>query len=642
MKKFFHYILLATVLLMSASCIEDSRNNYMVPDTLSLVYDEVVTGVSIYAGECNVAILKSGKGQSKATATIGTSNEALTAFNASEEATAQYKMIPASNFFFSEDVVTFDASDLKKDITMTWNPDLLCKLVNSDTQVLPVSILNGSLDINQSRNLLALNFLKSTVGFATTGSTVLAKEDKNENGEVQVKIKVDRTIPKDVEVTYAIDNSLIAAYNAEKGTEYEQAPDGYVVLPSAPAKIAAGTFDVYSTITLNTQKIFGTDGKILNFRTLIVPLKVTASSLNGVLLSDQVYYLLINNPLAGATVSRIWGKYSIDKLWTQGYADIPDGGDRNLALDGQWVYVPYAVGGSTAKITAISVDDPATTKQVNFTGATANTITSACVRVIDKGNGAPMLIGSGANASEFAFYAWENGIDSAPTKFGLKCSWRRHGDRIEYKGTWTDGQLWAHSYQGTFASYYEFKNGQFVELDPKYGHLLVDLPYAGFGGPYWYPGSDEMLFASSDWGAYFSLKGTTRTADVFTVKETVREDYGDATLTFGYHVFTYRGDTYIAYTAYDNDLVNSQGNPYPSKQRARLIVLEGQGSWRKSLDESTRKVVFEAPLQGENFEDIAVAASSSAQGDCAVYVQPDKVLIAAGAQGIGISLFKLE
>ena len=139
-----------------------------------------------------------------------------------------------------------------------------------------------------------------------------------------------------------------------------------------------------------------------------------------------------------------------------------------------------------------------------------------------------------------------------------------------------------------------------------------------------------------------TLTGTTHIADVFTVKDTSCEDYNDVVLTFGYNVFTFRGEEYVAYVSYDKDLLNSKNEPYSSMMRARLTVLKGMGNWRKTLDEATRTVVFEAPLQGEDFEDIAFAASATTVGDCSVHVASDHVIIAAGMQGIGLSVFKME
>ena len=633
------------------SCIEDSRNNDMVDDQLSIVYEDVVTPVSVYAGSYTVSILKSGKGQSDAKAIVGTSSSALMDYLASGESDLKYKEIPGSYFTFSTDELRFGQSDMIQRFTVTWDVDQLSAYVKDDLAVLPISILGGSLDINESRNLLALNLLKSTVGFASSGSTVVAKENAEEDGQLQVKIKLDRAIPQDITVSYAIDNSLIAGYNEAKGSDYTQAPDGFVVLPESPDRIPAGTLDIFSDVTLKTSVLFGADGKMMNFRTFLVPLRITGTSLDGLLVSDQIYYLLVNSPFAGASFSRIWGKYSIDQLWTKEYAGIPDGGDRNLALDGKYVYFPYAIAGATAKITAISVDDPAEVKEVNCTGFTTATITSACVRVIDKGDGTTMLVASGAGENNFPFYAWENGIDNPPTVFSLQCTWRRGGDRFEYHGTWKDGVLYVHAYQGRFATRYKVSDGKFVKTDDGMfngtDRALVDMKATdtGFGGFYLYPGQDQMAFTTSDVSAFVTMKDTYNDpGDGQKAWETSREEFPGAEMSWGYRVFSYRGDKYIAYTQIDKDdqLKDDGISVYTSKQRARLIVVKDKGGFKASLLGDNKDIVFEAPLQGEEYTDIAVAAPTSAQGDCAVQAFSDKVLIAAGVQGIGASVFKME
>ena len=115
-------------------------------------------------------------------------------------------------------------------------------------------------------------------------------------------------------------------------------------------------------------------------------------------------------------------------------------------------------------------------------------------------------------------------------------------------------------------------------------------------------------------------------------------------MTWGYRTFTYRGEKYIAYTAIDkdDDLKEDGITTYTTKQRARLVVVRDKGSFKASLLGDNKDIFFEAPLQGEKFEDIAAAPPASAQGDCAVMVLDDKVLIAAGVQGIGLSVFKME
>ena len=619
--------------------IEDSRDNYMVDDQLSIVYDDVVTPVSVYAGSHTLSFQKSGKGQTGAQARIGTSSSALQTWLRSEEGEGlEYMEIPSTYFNLSAESLSFEQKDVRQTASLTWDPSRMAALIDGDDYVVPVSILDGSIDVNPKRSLLILNFLKSTVSFASSGSSTLAKETPDEDGEVQIKIKLDRSVPKDVVVNYAVDNSMVSVYNEEKGTNLVQAPDGYVSIPDG-ALIPAGASDMFTTVTLKTSALF-TGGEMMKFRSMVIPLRITGTSVEGIIISDQVYYLIVNNPLAGATFTRIWGKYSAKTLWSLEYG-LPSGADRTLALDDNWVYLPYSVGGSVAKITAISNDDPDLTKEVNCTGFKTATITTACVRVIDKGDGTKMLIASGAGENSFPFYAWENGIDNPPTVYSLECTWRRGGDRIEFHGSWADGSLYTHAYQGTFTTRYIVKGGQFVSTS----RTLVDMPYTGFGGFYKYPGQDQMVFASSDAAAFVSFTGTTHKAgDGQDIYDTSREAFEGGSLSYGYNAFTFQGEKYIAYTTIDKDDDTKEDGvtTYTTMMRARLVVVKDKGGFKASLSGENKDIVFEAPIQGEEFSSVSMAPPMSAQGDCAVSVQKNQVIIAAGFQGLGLSVFKME
>ena len=72
------------------------------------------------------------------------------------------------------------------------------------------------------------------------------------------------------------------------------------------------------------------------------------------------------------------------------------------------------------------------------------------------------------------------------------------------------------------------------------------------------------------------------------------------------------------------------------------MIVKDKGGFKASLNPDEMDIVYEAPLQGEDKTDIAIAEPMSLQGDCAVCVLPDKVYIAAGFQGIGLILFKME
>ena len=613
----------------------------MVPDSVSLVFDDVVVPISLYAGQHDISVLKSGKGSSAAWAKVGFTSEGLAKYNADESNDGTYKELASNLVKFSADKVDFGPSDVRKLLSVSWNVDDMVQAVAGDDYVVPIGLLSSDITVNEGRDLILLNILNSTASFASSGSTVVAKETASENGELTLKFKLDHPMPVDLAVQFAVDNSFADTYNTEKGTNYGTAPNGYVQIPAEGAVIPAGASDVFATLTLKNSVLFGPDGQMSNFRTLVVPLKITGTSVKGVKKSEAIYYLLVNNPYAGASFSRIWGRYSTaGHLWMTDFG-LPSGGDRDFAMDNEWVYLPYSVGGSTAKITAISINDPETTKLVNCEGFKTATITTACVRVIDKGNGTKMLIASGAGENTFPFYAWENGIDNPPTVYTLECTWRRGGDRIEFHGTWADGVLYTHAYQGVFTTSYKVTGGAFEKTT----RTLVDVPYTGFGGFYKYPGQDQMVFASSDAAAFVTLTGTTHKAgDGQDIYDTDREAFDGADMTYGYNVFTYRGDKYIAYTAVDQmDQLKEDGiTYYTTKQRARLVVVKDKGGFKASLLGDDKDIVFEAPIQGESFEDIAPEPPMSVQGDCAVSVFSDHVIIAAGVQGLGLSVFKME
>lgn len=629
MKKILFVSIVLSVL--AVSCIEDSRNNFMVEDALSLVYDEPVVPVSVYAGSCTISVLKSGKGTTPASATLGVSTEALDAYNA--ENSTSYTPISSSSYSFASSSITIKAEEMTGKVQIEWDPKTLQPALNGGLSVIPVVITDASLDINQKRNLVLVNVLNSEVGLASSGSTAVASEDPLEDLEIQIKVALDFPLPEDLNVNFDVDPSLIAAYAAEKGLDAIAPFAGYVRFPDKVVSIPAKSSDIFFTLTLKNSVLFDSNGKMKNFNTIVAPIKITGASISGVSISDRVYYMVVKSPFSGASVSRIWGKYSSTHLWSEDYG-LPSGADRTMTLDADWVYLPYSVGGDVAKITAISVGDPETTKLVNCTGFKSNTITTACVRVIDKGDGTTMLTASGANGDSFAFYSWEDGIDNAPKCTELQCTWRRGGDRYEIHGTWADGTLYAHSYQGTFSTRYEIKNGQFTKTD----RTLVDVPFTGFGGIYKHPDYDQMIFASADTSAFVTALSTTHKAgDGQDIHDMQYEKYPGGRLTFGYRPFTFKGDKFIAFTTMDKTEAGQ-----PDVLRARLVIVSDKGGFKASLEADNMDIVYQAPLQGEDFESEAFEAPSVMQGDCAVCVLSNKVLIAASFQGIGLSVFKME
>ena len=614
-------------LVLAASCIEDSRNNFMVPDSLSLVYKDQVVPVSVYSGSATVTVQKSGMGAEAAKVTLGVSADSLAAYNTANS--KSYTELASSKYRFSSTSMSFGAKDVTSSVNLEWNPSEVFPVLDGANSVIPVVIADASpLTVNPRRNLILFNILNTEVRFASSGSSLIVKEKAEEDSEVSIKISLDNVLPMDLDVTLAVDNSLVAAFNADKGTEHIAAPESFVKLPADRVTVKAGQSDCYCTVTLDNSALF-TGDKMMKFTSMLVPIKISAASQTGVIVSDKVYYLVARSPFDGVSVSRIWGRYSLEKLWTEDYG-LPAGVDRTLTIDGNWVYIPYAIGGNVAKITAISIADPAQTMLVNCEGFVNNTITTACVRMIDKGDGTYMLSASGAGeGGTFAFYTWPDGTDNAPTHVDLQCTWRRAGDRYELHGTWADGMLYAHAYVGTFSTRYEVKDGAFVKTD----RTLVNVPFKGFGSVYKHPDSEQMLFASSDTSSFLTPTGTTyKQGDGQDTYDMDFEEWTGGKLTFGYRCFTFKDEKYIAYTAIDEETL----------LKATLYIVKDKGGFKASLAGDEKDIFFQAPLQGENEEDMAISVPSSLQGDCAVFVMPDKVLIAAGVQTMGVSVFQME
>ena len=101
-------------LVLAASCIEDSRNNFMVPDSISLVFSEQVVPVSVYAGSAPITVQKSGMGTQGAKVTLGVSSDSLAAYNTANS--TAYTELASSKYNFSSTALEFGASDVTSSV----------------------------------------------------------------------------------------------------------------------------------------------------------------------------------------------------------------------------------------------------------------------------------------------------------------------------------------------------------------------------------------------------------------------------------------------------------------------------------------------------------------------------------------------
>lgn len=323
------------------------------------------------------------------------------------------------------------------------------------------------------------------------------------------------------------------------------------------------------------------------------------------------------------------------------------GQDRNMTMDGEYVYVAKAAGGNGA-IKAISIADPTQTKDVKvktYTPAGLDNGTHAitCVRMLPNtdaavNGGKPVLVASnlttGDGTEKLTVYIWTNGIDADPDYFVIDSGARRLGDKFTVKGTYQSGEL----------HFFDFNDGNTVI------RVGVNNGVAGLWG------TPELAYATGRYampvaGAYnigeciihpdtaFDAEGNPAAALLVTnaVNGFFTQDAGNAyvasawgtdpklTQTFGYNFFEHNGKDYIAYVKVAGD-----------RNSATLNIIEdvnGAADFKGTLE--AQAGLFTAPVNGSG-------NAGHGLGDCATAVVDGTRYIAVMAQNIGISLYKLN
>lgn len=347
--------------------------------------------------------------------------------------------------------------------------------------------------------------------------------------------------------------------------------------------------------------------------------------------------------VAKSLFTRVWGYYSVpESNWFDGVADNLKGswygGDTNLAMDDEYIYIPFGTGTpgiykiniKTQEISTLPVD-----------GISGGTYPTSCVRIVKNtdssvNNGKDvLLVGNLALANEpLNFYAYVNGIDNAPVKVYSLNSARRFGDKFSVSGTWQSGIIWLRSNQDSpLEAVIPINNGALQTwIDP---YRITNEDDECISEISWYPVSDNtkqdycLMSTTSDIGVHL-MKGCSVAGAA--TEEAV---FPELAKTFGYKFFEFGGKKFIAWTSL------KYGNSKP-----RLQVIEGDGSTMESLKDaltnySERLVAEFALSNADNDFDFAGNPAAKTLCDCDVRVTEDAVYIAALGENCGLSLIKL-
>lgn len=328
---------------------------------------------------------------------------------------------------------------------------------------------------------------------------------------------------------------------------------------------------------------------------------------------------------------------------------VPFGGgkDRNMTMDGEYVYVAEAAGGNGV-IKAISIADPAVIKDVKVTtytpaGLDNGTHAVTCVRMLPNtdasvNNGKPVLVASnltiGDGTEKLIVYVWSNGIEADPNYFVIDSGVRRLGDKFTVKGTYQSGEL----------HFFDFNDGNTViRVNMKDGVAGLwgtpELAYAT--GRYAIPvgGASNIGECTIHPDATFDVEGnpsalllTTNAVNGFFTQNAGNAYVASAwgtdpklTQTFGYNFFEHNGKDYIAYVKVAGD-----------RASASLNIIEdvnGAADLKGTLE--AQAGLYTAPVNG-------TGNAGHGLGDCATAVVDGVRYIAVMGQNIGISLFKLN
>ena len=627
-------------LLLAASCIEDSRNNFMVPDSLSLVFSEQVVPVSVYAGSAAVTVQKSGMGTEGAKVTLGVSSDSLAAYNAANG--TAYTELASSKYNFSSTTLEFGAADVTSGVKVEWTPSTVFSALDGANSVIPVVITDASpLTVNPRRNLLLLNILNSKVSLVNTpGLVKMASKDKAQDLEISLQVAVDNPLPMDLKITLATDDSKIAAYNEANNTECTAAPAGYVQLPTEGYTLPAGASDCYCAVSLKNSALFN-GSEMIDFESIAVPFKITATSENGVVIGENVVYLVVNSPNVKTGLVRVWGKFwKDDKGWADPLVPDLDGKDRNLAIDDNFVYIPQ----TSADVANIHKFD---LKSGSYIGTlpvnsdmNAGIHWVSCARMMDNtdpavngGKDFLVVCNLAESGQKLYFAAYVNSTDSEPVTLYNVNSTRRFGDKFTVWGNYQVGKFYLRSYDNDGMTAY-------INL-PEKAERTAGNYTSGIWG--WLePGPGKLpLDDANNISEYKLIPGQTKIALISTNSDAGLHLLDDKTQIavypglarcFGFNFFQHKGQDCIAFVSLFD------------KSKPKLVILKGSWSSVDALKDAldTQNVLYEAPLQSKDDMDAEGLSGANSVGDCCVRIIDGKVYIAAMAQRTGLSVFTIN
>lgn len=278
------YWLSCVLLIMGITSCKNDLDINMVNDTIGLMNPDMVT-TTIYPGVnevYNVQVIKSGKGQNGAQATLTIDKDFLNKYN-SEKGT-NYSLMPSDCYSLTLNTLDFSESDYQKAFTLKWNVEKLQAVLEDDANVaVPLTMHVNTEGVNIAQDRLSTLVVPSidtpTLAFENTGLFKGIMPTINDLDEREIHIKVQTNFPNRDNIIYeiAVDPQLLEDYNKQNATNYQLLPETAYKLSNTKWTLPALTNETYFSFTFKKTGLMSNPDKV-EFGEYVLPIKLVSAS----------------------------------------------------------------------------------------------------------------------------------------------------------------------------------------------------------------------------------------------------------------------------------------------------------------------------------------------------------------------------
>lgn len=303
-------LLIAALAFAGASCSQDNNLN-MVPDSLYL-HNAGVNEVTVYNGinsPTEVVVVKAGKGFTGANVTLKV-DESLLNGKYSE---GDYIALPADCYSFDVTTLEFGKDDYLKSFKITWDfaklNGYLQQALNEEFEyVLPLQLVNNTastIELKADRNDMILVPVMDTptVKFTSeiNASGIYVGEmpvvGKLEDYVAHFPVETNFQPIGEFKFTIEVDESLVAEFNQEHGTNYQVLPADYYSFESMDWTFPADQKIGYCEMVLHEKKLQPNETTFL-FGSYMLPIRLKSVN-QGVIDENSavIPYVMEFNPI---------------------------------------------------------------------------------------------------------------------------------------------------------------------------------------------------------------------------------------------------------------------------------------------------------------------------------------------------------